>query len=246
MPTVLKAPTSVPTPDPDMNVSNSAQLFPEQEPVAPAAVESDYPESDTNEIFDLVAEEGEDEVEALRRGAPAAPAGTFRDSFFSKVVREWATDPLTLINRDLESRLQVWLKDLIELHATLESSVQDLGNAITENGAKITFDIVGIKKIGNEFVWIRKIAELADILKVSEYRDGVILRDLEQTFGRSKDSEEEAVRKAQAKDQRVQLTALKLLQGIHSALSKPEPASAVPASVFKPAGRRSKPAAPQA
>lgn len=232
--TVLKAPTSAPVADQDVKVTTDAKLFvPPEPPQQPevAVIESDYPpepETDVLEISDV-----DSEIEDRRRGRPAANSGVFRDSFFSKIVRGWQADTTTMINQEVEAGMQAWLKDLIELHTTVESSIQDLGSAITENGANIVFDIAGIKKISNEFVWIRKIADLAVLLKVGDYKDSVILRDIEQTFGRSKDADEERDRKERSQDKLVQATALKLLQGIYSAVNKPPVAADQARSVFK-------------
>jgi hypothetical protein len=185
------------------NAINQAQTkppveeqLPPPEPILSDADEDDEPqEPAVDPILDLAGElprrmsqfgeMARKATEDLQRAAD-----TNRSTVLAQFVQRVAVDPSYAVDLEMRHVFDEFLIANLMSTATAETSIKDLGFAISEHGAKLIVDEKSAREQLQKLTWIRSYRELLHTLNLDEYASVLMSLEIERTFGRTQTAED--------------------------------------------------------
>lgn len=175
-----------------------AEQLPQPEPILSDADEDDEPqEPDIDPILDLAganelpqrisqfSEMARQATDDLRRAADAN-----RNTVLAQFIERVAVDPSHAVDSEMRLVFDEFLIANLMSTATAETSIKDLGFAISEHGAKLVVDEKSAREQLQKLLWIRSYRSLLNTLNLDEYSPVLMALEIERTFGRTQTAED--------------------------------------------------------
>lgn len=132
--------------------------------------------------FSALAQQATDEIQR------AADAN--RSTVLAQFISQVAADPSHAVNSEMRRVFDEFLISNLMSTATAETSIKDLGFAISEQGAKVVLDEKSTRDQFQKLLWIRSYRELLTTLNLDDHAPTLMALEIERTFGRTQTAED--------------------------------------------------------
>jgi hypothetical protein len=114
-----------------------------------------------------------------------------RQTTIAKFIAKFASDPSAAVDMDLRQKIDAWIICHLSDTATAETSIKDVGFAISEHGAQLVIDEKELRTTFQNLSWLRSYSSIIDILGLTEFKSVLMLAEIDKTIGRARNLEEE-------------------------------------------------------
>jgi hypothetical protein len=132
--------------------------------------------------FSSLAQQATEEIQRI--------ADANRSTSLARFISQVAIDPSHAVDSEMRKVFDEFLIANLMSTATAETSIKDLGFAISEQGAKVVLDEKSTRDQLHKLLWIRSYRELLHTLNLDEHAPTLMALEIERTFGRTQTAEE--------------------------------------------------------
>lgn len=116
---------------------------------------------------------------------------SIRDTYFANLYRSWFKNGAFGFDSDLHDDFRNVLKDYITKTVAIKMVTEDASTSAQAVGLKMSLDKHAIEAFAQSALDIQLFSEICTIVGLHEYRDAIIMRELDKNFGTYRQLESE-------------------------------------------------------